>query len=363
MAIDRKAMKNQLQKRLEEQNKAKDRGLNDYESYFNVPEGVNQWIIKPQPEPGLEIGFDIIPFIAGDNYPTNGYNINEGDLTYLLDIWVHRGVGACKKPVVCPLKNYSQPCPVCEKRIEVLAEAGSMEAAEYNKFKKEHSELWPSRRVIYNAISRSDEKEEKKGIQILENAHFFFEKKLQEVAKRPRGGGLIAYPDPDEGKTIWMNLKKLPNDNWEVSPPTFEDRKYVISDEEIETAQQLDQLITLHSYEEIQLIMGAAKKPHVTDSQPMENDVPLVSRRSPKPVQEDKGVNTNTGEITCPIDADFGDDYDKYEECDKCKVKMYCKDVAESANELEPEPEPEPEVEEEEVEVQEAPKRRRTLKE
>lgn len=352
MAIDRKQMQGQLKKRIEEQNKAKDRGVNDYESYFSVPEGVFQYTVKPT-EAGIEIGFDIIPFMAGSNYPTKDYNINEGDLTYILDIWIHRNVGAANKPVVCPLKNYDLPCPICEKRVEMLDEQGQMEKEAFKKFKKDNAELWPSRRVLYNVIIRHDEKEEKKGIQILENSHFFFEKKMQEVAKRPRGGGLIPYPDPDEGKTVWMNLKKA-GDNWEVTPPAFEDRKYIISDEEIEAAHALDNLLALHDYDKIVQIMSITKG-KTEDNDNNVEEKPVVNRRELKaPVQEVKQessmgddvptfeencVNTETGEMKCPIEAEFGVDFDNYEECDKCAINMECK-IANEPPVQEPEPEP-----------------------
>ncbi len=345
MAIDRKAMKDQLKSRLAEQQAGKNKGLNDFESYFEVPEGVSQWTTKPgKGAEGTDYGFDIIPFVAGSKYPTNGYNIRQGDLAYVLDVWVHFKVGPMNKPVVCPLKNYGFPCPVCEKRVEVLAERGQMEKDEFKKFKKENSFLYPSRRVMYNVIVRSDEKEEKKGIQVYEISHFFMEKKLQESAKKPRGGGLIPYPDPDEGKTIWMNFALAGEDNWSVGVPQFEDRQYVITDEEIENAQSLDELLVIYEYDDIAEMMKV-KTFHVADEDSgqennREEDPPIVVNRRKPPVKqqeevkekvgEDSGdqVNTTTGEVVqsgiCPYGCEFGTDYDGYTECDTCRISDDC---------------------------------------
>lgn len=336
MAIKRGMMKEQLKKRLSEQQAGKNKGLNDFESYFETPEGVNVWQTKPGKADGIDYGFDIVPFIVGTKYPTNGYNINEGDLAYVLDVWVHFKVGPMNKPVPCPLKNYGLPCPICESRVDILNERGQMDKDLYKKFKKENSYLFPSRRVMYNVIVRNDEKEEKKGIQIYEISHFFMEKKLQEAAKKPRGGGLIPYPDPDEGKTIWINFSLSGEDTWSVGVPQFEDRNYIITDEEIEAAYQLDELLVSYEYDEIVELM-AIKNSHVVETEPeQEPEQPLIIGRRRKLEQEvheeskeaDNNVNTETGEVftkdKCPYDAVFGVNYDEYTECDNCKVSDDC---------------------------------------
>jgi len=334
MATKRSAMKEQLKKRLAEQQAGKNKGLNDFESYFEAPEGSSQWQTKAgKGSEGTDYGFDIIPFYAGSKYPTNGYNINEGDLTYTLDVWVHFKVGPMNKPVVCPLKNYSLPCPICEKRVAILAERGQMDKEEYKKFKKENGYLYPSRRVMYNVIVRSDEKEEKKGIQIYEISHFFMEKKLQEAAKKPRGGGLVSYPDPDEGKTIWINFSLSGEDSWSVGVPQFEDRDYIITDEQIDAAYRLDELLVSYEYDEI-LDMMNVKASHVAEEEVCEDEPPVVNRRKPAPKEVKEEVEEKEVEpkhepkqsetSTCPHGANFGVDYDEYTECDNCVVNDDC---------------------------------------
>lgn len=343
MAIKRSEMKAQLGKRLEEQQKHKNKGVTDYESYFETPEGVGIFNTKPTDGDGTDYGYDIIPFVAGNNFPTNGYNIKSGDLAYVLDVWVHRNIGAGNKSIVCPLKNYNLPCPACEKRVEVLAEQGQMEKEEYRKFSKTIEELIPKRRVIYNVICRSDSKQEEKGIQIYENSHFYTEKKLQDAAKRPRGGGLVPYPDPDEGKTIWQNWKLKGEKEWEVAAPIFEDRQYVISDEEIETATKLDQIISLLDYDEILELMGNHKSKPVEE----EKEEPVVNRRGLKqeekeypsgPITEDDiplafkdDPKPETGTQVCPFGGEFGNEFDDYQECDNCGIRSDCKFAKEEA--------------------------------
>jgi len=364
MAIDRKKMMEQMMARHDAitNPSSTDGGL--WEPYFKIPEGYTQFSFKPPAtEDGLNFGFDIIPFVVGDKYPTNNkHGIKKGECTYVLEVHKHSGVGPTKKQVVCPLKNYGEPCPICEKRIELQEKMGFLPEEEYKEWKKEHSELIPVKRVIYNIIVKHDKAEEEKGIQVYESSYGYSQEKITDKARiiESRAGGKVFFASVDKGEnlgqTIWINFKLVGDRKWKVGGADFVERKYEYPDSIIDEAVSLDEMLVIYSYEEIQLIMGTAKKPHVADSQPMGDDVPLVSRRSPKPpIVEDKGVNTATGEITCPIDAEFGDDYDQYEECDKCQVKMYCKDVAESANEPEPEPEP--------VAEPEPPKRvRRALK-
>lgn len=351
MAIKRSAMKAQLSQRLEEQQKHKNKGMTDYESYFEAPEGVGIFNTKPTDGDGTDYGYDIIPFVAGNNFPTNGYNIKSGDLAYVLDVWVHRNIGAANKSMVCPLKSYGLPCPACEKRVEVLAEQGQMDKDEYRKFSKTIEELIPKRRVIYNVICRSDSKQEAKGIQIYENSHFYVEKKLQDAAKRPRGGGLVPYPDPDEGKTIWQNWKLKGEKEWEVAAPIFEDRQYIITDEEIESATQLDQIISLLDYDEILEIMGNSKSKPVEEekeepvvnrrglkqeavepypSGPItEEDIPLTFKDDPKPVSE-----TGAEVQVCPYGGEFAKEFDDYQECDNCAIRSDCKFAKEEAEKV-----------------------------
>ena len=346
MAIDRSAMREQLAKRQAEQQAAKDgEGSELYEPYFTMPNGVSKYVVKPT-SAGIDVGIDIIPFIVGSKYPTNNrYGLSKGSLTYVLDVWRHANVGPMKKQVVCPLKNYGLPCPLCEKKAELLAERGRMDKDEYRKWAKEHDELNPKQRVIYNVIIRGDAKEEAKGIQIFESSYGYAEKKYQSKAEaaKKRGGGEILFAAPDQGdnlgQTIWVNYKLLGDYEWEVGDVDFTKRNYDISDAEIESATKLDEMLVIYEYNEIVKIMGMGSVNQAHDDGDSGNtpEPPVTNRRTlaPAPVDPESTPEPEMGNdvpmdlkgdapLECPFNAVFGKEFDEYQECDNCDIRINC---------------------------------------
>lgn len=345
MAIDRGAMREQLAKRQAEQQAAKDgEGSDLYEPYFTMPNGVSKYVVKPTPT-GIDVGMDIIPFVVGSKYPTNNrYGLSKGSLTYVLDVWRHENVGPTKKGVVCPLKNYGLPCPLCEKKAELLAERGRMEKEEFRKWAKEHDELTPKRRVIYNVIIRSDAKEEAKGIQIFESSYMYAEEKYQEKAEaaKKRGGGEVLFASPDQGdnlgQTIWINYKLQGEYEWKVGAADFVKRNYDITDEEIESATKLDEMLVIYEYDEIVKIMGMGSvnqaqeepeddtpEPPVTNRRTLAS-APVEPEPTPEPAMEDDVPMELKGDtpLECPFNAVFGKEFDEYQECDNCDIRIDC---------------------------------------
>jgi hypothetical protein len=87
-------------------------------------------------------------------------SLDIGDFDYVMDIWVHRRVGASNTSVVCPKKNYNHPCPICEE-VQKLRNDGN----------EDYKQMQASRRVYYNII---DMENREKGIMILSASHFLF---------------------------------------------------------------------------------------------------------------------------------------------------------------------------------------------
>ena len=155
---------------------------------------------------GLELTFlklderqhilDIIPYFAGKNDP----HVEEGQSTYVLDLWVHRGVGINEDNYVCLFKNYDLPCPICEHQAEL------MRTEDYDETIVDG--LNPKRRVIYNVICYDTAEQEEKGVQIFEVAHFFMENNIIPISSDSRTGEPIKFADPDEGKSIAFQTKK-----------------------------------------------------------------------------------------------------------------------------------------------------------
>ncbi len=134
-------------------------------------------------------------------------------------------------------------CPICEKQ---LAMRRSGEFSD-----EEIASLSPKRRTMYNVVVWDSKDEIRKGVQIFEISHFFFEKHLAELSKRPKGGGFVVFSDPDEGKTIVFKKKSKGKGNMEFLGHRFEEREDQITDEMLDAALCLDDLIHVPTVSEL----------------------------------------------------------------------------------------------------------------
>lgn len=224
-----------------------------------VPAGVNFFICKE----GEHI-VDILPWEAGPNMPLDdtgtGPITDEGELDYVLDVFVHQNVGSMKQPYVCPWENFRKPCPICE-----YIKANRLP-------KEEWSNKRAKRRSIYLIWNRTTVEEEKKGVQIFDAAHFFMEEKLDEIARLPRGGGYITFSDPDKGKSVCWTRKGSGRENTSYLGHKFIERETKIPDKILDATFSLDSVIHMHpEYEEIEKAFygtGEKKEEEKSESKP-----------------------------------------------------------------------------------------------
>jgi len=99
-----------------------------------------------------------------------------------------------------------------------------------------------------------------KGIQIFEVAHFFFEKKVAEIAKKPRGGGFTDWTHYDHGNHVYWTIGKT--GSYEDAQGTKRDSKEFtafqllqretpqIPDHILEQSFALDEIIKMHPSDE-----------------------------------------------------------------------------------------------------------------
>lgn len=319
---DRKILKDELIKRTQESDDRKEgEGL---QKYFK--DDADLTFVKFGPTKEEPHIMDIIPFIAGNNMP-EFMKVKEGKPAYYLDIYVHQSIGPTKTWIVCPNKSYNEACPICEHINELEKEGKEWE---------DFAEIAPKRRCVYNIINLTTPKEEKKGIQIYESSHKYSEKLIQNAAKNPRGGGSVpfSHPDKDVGQSISFSVD---SDKFRtVSGHRLVQRTEDISDEILENAHILDQIIVRLSYKEIERIFNRTPD----DDSPKKDE---EERGKEKDVDEDK-IESRSGDREreketksknkCPENANFGVDIDEIKACDSCEVYTKC---AEESNRLEDE--------------------------
>lgn len=307
------------------------------EDYFKKGVKIQKW----QAKDGEHL-LNIIPFIAGKNCP----NQDEGYATHVLDIWVHQRVGPSSTNHICLAKNFKKPCPLCDLQREMRKDGGFSE--------DDIKALQPKRRTVYNVVVLDTVDEERKGVQIWEVSFHFMEKHLANLAKNPRGGGFVPFQDPDTGKSISWVIEPKGGYNKDYIGHRFVDRDSEVTDEQLEAAWTLDEIIHIPSYNELQkvaeLVRGGAEN---EDDDQGEPEPPKQERRKrqpePEPEPEDDGTEDDMGgEEDGPWEEDPEPEPEEEPEPPRRPIK---KPAPVRRREPEPEPEyeedPEPEPEEE----------------
>ncbi len=248
---------------------------------------------------------DIIPYLAGPNHPT----VEEGEPAFLLDVYRHANVGPNADSYVCLARTFNQPCPICEDQRE------KRRSGEFSD--KELASLSPSRRTIYNIWVHDNEKEENKGTQLWEVAQRYFDKYINTKSEKIKSktGEPIIYADPIIGKAISFERQGVKLET-EYLDHAFVDREYEITDELLQQAVLLDQVIKLPTYDEVSAAHFGSKSPTTKE----DNDVPMA-RVPSKLLTKKKGdppPPEESNEEGCPYGGEIGVDVNRYEECSEC---------------------------------------------
>lgn len=322
--------------------------LSDFATYFEVGDGMEQFLWKAGKEGGNRYVLDIIPFEVMANLPwkARGNPPDVGDVWFNVDVHVHSNVGPNNEKVVCPKHSFKSGiakgkkagCPICED-IAVLQENLQDDP---EKRKGIWRELKASRRNLYNVVVRDGGEEEDKGVQVFDVAHFYFQGNIEEALDEDDDDGVSTYWDIDEGKQISFKVV----DQGEGIPPKFTAFKlknrvdsttkkpYVISDEELEASVSPQKWLKLYSYDEIyelyhQKSNGVKEEPEDDDD---DEPVRKPKGRREKVVEEDVSdlpSKTETKEVAedeCPNGFVFGQDFSAkgHEEvCDDCDEDKY----------------------------------------
>lgn len=322
--VSRKERMEQLRKRHKRQVERKDK-RGKYKSIFKEGMDIPFW--------RCEIGehlIDVIPYIAGRDIPEV---CEKGEYTPRLEVFVHFNVGVNQDAYVCLARTFGQPCPVCEEQNK-LRDIGASD--------DEIRALEPSRRDIYNIVCRDSSSEEKKGVQVWEVANWFMGKHLEEMSERPKLGGTIVYSDPDEGKSIYFKRKGT-GISTEYLAHNFGDREEPISDEILDSAYTLDELIHWPTYEEVAKAFFGSQ---YDDEEEEEEEIDTSEEEEEDAEAEEEEETEDEGEEDsdnpCPHGFEFGADADVHDECDDCNVYDDCLAEQERMEEEEKEEKPKP---------------------
>jgi len=230
---------------------------------------------------------------------------------YKLDIWIHKNVGIKKNTVVCLLETYGKACPICEDRERLLEENGR----DYKD--KKVKDLSPQRRCYYNV---EDDLDLDKGIQILDQSHFKFEKEVYEKAIY-LNPGFTKFADLDEGYTIKFRGVKGKFDGREfIEPKDFEFIEREAYDEAVlDEVFPLDKMLNVLTYEEIEKLHYHLEDDDSDDEQEPEQKQERKSKYKKEQEQaREEEIQEEVEDPECPYDHQIGVEHNQTTDCDEC---------------------------------------------
>lgn len=340
--------------------------------YLKIPKGVNLF----KEEPGRTT-LDIIPYeVSIPNHP----DLDEqdqialmGDLWYKLPFKVHRNIGASNETVVCP-KSFGKKCPICEYR-----EKRFKEGAE----KEETDALRASMRNLYAVIVINSKGERK--VQVWDISQFLFQNLLNAELEEDEDFGI--FPDLEDGLSLKIRFeeKQLGKNKFsEATRIDFIDREDQYGEEILEKVPNLDEMLTIHSYEKLEKMFleledevddeeeekpVRKRKPAPVEDEddepkptrkskpqedPYDDEVPPARKRKPAPVEEEddepKPVRKRKPEPEeeeeapkpkrgkkeaddkCPYGHKYGVDTDEHDDCETCELWDSCIEAKEAGD-------------------------------
>jgi len=272
---------------------------------------------------------DVLPYFAGPNDPVK----NEGEPTYLVDLYVHRFIGPNEDDFICLFRTYNKNCPICEYR-EKLRRVDNPS----DDVKGQIDSARPKRYSVYAILDRDNES---KGIQIWTVAHWFFQNNVMNICKKPRTGGVVAFADPtaEEGRSIAFQIKgSKTQQQW--TGFQFSEREDDIPDSIIDNVPTLDELLDIPTYEQVKKAFWAGLEVEDMAAETVPGTPRSFKKSSP----------------TCPHGGVFGESFEAYEEClSGCELYNPCHELWQSEY-AEEEAEREEVQPDEEYEEEEAPR-------
>ncbi len=262
---------------------------------FILPEGTNLF----RPKAGTK-RLEIIPYTVGEG---NRF-ADEGSQYYERTYWVHRGIGPDNNSYVCPAKTAGKKCPICDARAKLAKRPDADEDV--------ITGLAPKERQLWNVF---DHNEPDKGVQIWEVSHHNFGKRLDtEIRNADEDDGFEYFADAEEGFTLRVGFEEASfagNSFVEAASISFKRRKEPLSDELLEAAHCLDELLKIESYEELKRIFL-----QTAEDEDEDEDEEPKSKKGRRPAKGKKVEDEDDDEDEDEEEDDDEDDDDEDESDD-----------------------------------------------
>lgn len=306
--------------------------------YLSLPRGIS--IFKE--EPSSRVKLDILPYRVTDaNHPDRDDYMEvalPGELWYKRPYKVHRNVGVDNDSVICPT-SISKRCPICEYRLKRIEEGADLD---------ETRPLKASLRNLYVVVPKGHKDYEEEP-HIWDISQYLFQNQLNEELEEDEDLGV--FPDLEEGLTLRIRFSKGQigkNVFAEVSRIDFEERKESYDEDILERVPNLDEILTILSYKQLQTkFFEMEDEPITEDEEKIEEEgideiaePDIEQEEEPDVEQEEKEEKEKKNsrrkkkedKNKCPHGFVFGDDCEEYDECDECEEWEDCIDAKEESS-------------------------------
>jgi hypothetical protein len=334
--------------------------------YLLLPKDVS--IFKEEATSGrARIEVDILPYlVSASNHPDKEEGAEKGEYWYRRPYWVHYGVGAENKTMVCP-KTFGKPCPICEYRQKQFSDPD---------IGKEDIISKPQQKNIYAVIVLNHKDYEKDKIYLWDIAQGNFQSTLiDDLAERPE---LEIFPNLEDGLTLSIRFNEETFNRSKFAQAgriDYVERDYSYPETILDGVPQLDEVLKVYSYKEIETAFLELDEEDVDneekesdDNQEQEEEkeektqsrrrktIPRVSKQEPEeePEEEPESVSKlsrsdkpqrrrserrkekeeepSQNEEECPNEHELGKDWDDFEDCEGCKLFETCGEKYEQLN-------------------------------
>lgn len=206
---------------------------------FKIPENMQMLKIE-----GTVKKLDILPYIT----KTNPY-VEPDCLHYERTYFMHRQIGADRRDYVCPNRTANQRCPICE-HVRTMPDGTEEEH-------KAIISMLPKQRQLWLAIDLEDKE---KGVQLWEYSYHNFGKMLRARLDADEDEEHIYFHDPAEGSSMRIlfeedRVGEKGRPFFKAISVEFKKRKDAYPDELIESLPCLDDLLIIHTYDELEAIL------------------------------------------------------------------------------------------------------------
>lgn len=295
--------------------------------YLKLLKGVNVF----KEEPGSRVKLDILPYVVTDpNHPDRDDELGiavPGALWYKRPFKLHRNIGYNNMPLVCPT-SIGKRCPICEYKQRLLKEGKDWRDDSVKALKT-------YLRNLYIVVPLDNKNYEERPYVWDISDHLFQNKLSIELEENPEYAN---FPDLEDGYTLRIRFTEEQfgkNKFADTSRIDFEKREKKYDESILDKVPNLDEVLVVLSYEQIEAKFFDSEDDAVTDVDKAidevvdeidedEDDEDVEPRKAKIIVSKPKLA---VADGKCPYGHEFGRDEGSYLECADCIEWNACADA------------------------------------